>query len=312
MAFTIFGWKVSRVHSEKRFTADDRVVAFILMAMTDRINRLFSPHGYTVSVTETERYDYIKNGKVPYHIAVAAAEFRRRFLPDIHRLLVPDDSSADIVGQLLRQHRQAAALDAGMVERYNACTDSWQRSASGIPFFALFDYLPLHLDVDVNGDEAAERHRQLVWNFKYSPERVSPRKHVNALYEVVFPLAERLNGAFGELTQQLTLFCIPASDTESQWLRYREFTRMLCRLTGMDDAFTKVTLTADRTPKHLGGERTDNYILDGEWFQGRAVVVFDDVMTTGGSLDSAASKLQEAGAVVVAACFLGHTVKNDE
>ena len=311
MAIKIFGWELRKCRPADDFTAADRLASFILMAMTEKVNRLFSPHGFTVQVSQAERTSYTVDGKVPYRIALAASEFRQRFMQHMHRLLLDEGQPSSTLSQLTARPSQGPAADVALLSRLLACTEGWERSPQGIPFFCLFDYLPLHMAGDDRADDAAVRFRHMVWHFKYDMDRTSPRKHVDALYDAVMPLAALLNAAFDTLAEHLTLFCIPASNEESQWMRYREFSQLLCRLTGMADSFRHVHIRTDKVPAHLGGDKRVNYRLDEGWFRDRAVVVFDDVLTTGGSLARCTDRLREAGAVVVAACFLGHTVKKE-
>lgn len=311
MAIKIFGWEIRKYRPEKQFTSDDRLASFILMAMTEKVNRLFTPHGFTVQVTDEERKQYVLDGKVPYRIAVAASEFRRQFISRMHRLLLDDSSEHISALQEAGFQAYAPALDTDLLGRIMQATEGWEQSPQGIPYFCLFDYLPVNRDEGIEPDSAAVRTRKLVWNFKYNTERVSPRMHVNALYDAVIPLAAKLNESFEGMTEKMTFFCVPASDEDNHWMRYREFSRMLCRLTGMTDSFKYVHINSGKTPAHLGGERKVNYSLDNGWFRDRVVVVFDDILTTGGSLGRCADELRKAGAVVMAACFLGRTVKKE-
>ena len=79
----------------------------------------------------------------------------------------------------------------------------------------------------------------------------------------------------------------------------------------MDDSFHHVTIESEKTPLHLGGEKKINYSLDADYFYGRVVLVFDDILTTGNSLVQSVAELEKVGAKVLAACFLGHTVKKN-
>ena len=311
MAFRIFGWEIRKTGPEKRFTDDDRLASFILMSRTEDVNRLFSPHGFNVQITEEERRDYSLDGKVPYRIALAAKVFRSRFISQIHRLLTDDTQDLVDLEKAIINSKYSAALDTQLLAHIIQATHEWERSPNDIPYFCLFDYVPLNRDGEQVPDTETVRMRQMVWNFKYNAERVSPRKHVTALYDAVVPLAAKLNESFDEVAAKLTLFCIPASDEDSQWMRYREFSRMLCRLTDMTDSFRHVHISAEKVPSHLGGEKKVNYTLDKEWFRDKVVVVFDDVLTTGESLGRCTEALREAGALVVAACFLGRTVKKE-
>lgn len=314
MAFKIFDFLKGNIFEENKitdkpvFTEEDRLACFILMAFTEKVNSLFSQDGFEIQITSEERDTYVRTGKVPRHIALKAQIFHKTFITRIHELLDKPQAQSS-----LPNYHQLPALEGNCLQKIELCVKDWPRTIQEVPYHCLFRYVPFNQEIENRySHEQVSLNRQMVWNFKYAAEGVTPRKHITALYDAVLPLSRHMTETFGELTEKMTLFCIPASNQDSQWLRYREFSRMLCQKTGMTDSFHHVNIKTTKKPKHLGGERILNYGLDEKWFYGKAVVVFDDILTTGKSLGEAKRMLQDAGAKVVAAYFLGHTVKKDE
>ena len=303
MGFNLFGWQIRKAKKEEEFTEADKLACFILMAFTDKVNKLFRKRGFQVYITEEERNIYRRTGKIPYHVANEGQFFRKYYLSQLHRML---DEEAKVLPA--PNFRLMPALDADWMAEVKLKTMDWTRTIQGIPYHCLFDYHPLKEGL-ISDDDAYNR--QMVWNFKNTNEVISPRKHVTALYETVIPLAETINNTFGQLAERLTLFCIPASTEDSRWMRYREFSQMLCQRTGMFNSFHHVNVDNERKPVHLGGDKTVNYRLDEKYFYGKAVLVFDDILTTGQSLEQCRNELEKVGAKVIAACFLGHTVKKE-
>ena len=306
MAFKLFGWGLQKKKKGHGYDEDDRLACFILMAFTDKINALFAPQGFTVHISDEERNRYLKDGKVPVRVAEIAKEFRQRFIGDMHLLL--DEKKRKMTSAV--NYQSLPALNAYFIGDVIEKVSGWKRTRFGLPYHSLFNYHSVksnEVNEDIGGLDF--QNRLMVWNFKYSTGHTSPRKHVNALYDAVMPLSVHIRTTFGELAERLTLFCVPASSEEIQWLRYREFSRMLCERSGMKDSFRHVSVIEEKTPLHLGGEKKKNFVLDADYFYGKVVLVFDDILTTGGSVELCRQELEKVGAKVLAAYFLGETVK---
>lgn len=88
---------------------------------------------------------------------------------------------------------------------------------------------------------------------------------------------------------------------------------MLCNQTGAINGFSHVTLIGNRKRAHI----THDYELatnikhlvdiDADWFNGRDVLVIDDIYTTGRSSDAFISAIEGTGAHVTMAMFLART-----
>lgn len=309
MAFKLFRWLLQKETKGPEYNEDDRLACFILMAYADKINALFAPKGFTIHISDEERTRYLKDGKVPVRVVEMAREFRQRFVGDMHLLL--DEKKRKMTGTV--NYQSLPALNAYFMGDVLEKVSGWEKTRFGTPYHSLFNYHSLKFNErDERIEDLDVQNRQMVWNFKYNNQHTSPRKHVNALYDAVIPLSAHIRTTFGELAERLTLFCVPASSEETQWLRYREFSRMLCERSGMKDSFRHVSIVEEKTPLHLGGEKKTNFILDADYFYGKVVLVFDDILTTGGSVELCRQELEKAGAKVLAAYFLGETVKKQK
>lgn len=301
----LFGYEIQKINDKARFREDDRLAVFVLMAFTERVNVLFGKQGFTIRITKEDRERYLKDGKVPTHLALKGQQFKKYFLKQIHTILWSDEDKRPCPN-----FHQMPALDADYMGELQLRIQDWKTTPQGLPFYNLFDYVPSKNKV--TNEEINQRNvnnRLMAWNFKYNSEHVSPRKHVKALYDAAFPIAEHLTFTFGELADRLTLCCVPASSEDSQWLRYREFSELLCKKTGMGNSFRHVHIRSEKTPKHLGGEEVVNFTLDNDYFYGKAVILFDDILTTGNSLYRCQQILEKCGAKVVGAYVLGKTRK---
>ena len=75
----------------------------------------------------------------------------------------------------------------------------------------------------------------------------------------------------------------------------------------MTNAYNHVTVTKEGEAKRLGGTIKAEYSLDEEFFNGKFILLFDDVITSGASMERFNILLQKAGAKVIAGLSIGKT-----
>jgi predicted amidophosphoribosyltransferase len=109
--------------------------------------------------------------------------------------------------------------------------------------------------------------------------------------------------------QYLTLVCIPASSQAKTQARYEEFSERICNELGMINAYPHIKVVSEKEEKHLGGTgiNLDNLSFDEDFFKGRYVLLFDDVITKGYSMTTLNIKMKSLGAIVVGGLSLGKT-----
>lgn len=174
----------------------------------------------------------------------------------------------------------------------------------------LLDYYPT--TVEFEADEEEWEDRWTVWHFKNDPEKTSEHDHQRALNRVVPKFAGLLKDTFGEESlKYLTLVCIPASTEEKNNARYKEFSERLCQETGIENGFSHIHLTRNRVAKREGGNADDasiaNYSFDDSFFNGKRVILLDDIITKGNSMRIAKAKLEKLGAQVICGLSVGKT-----
>ena len=187
-----------------------------------------------------------------------------------------------------------------------ACTATWPQLSSGIRYKHLVDYYSYNAFGAYSLSSEEWDNREMIFNFKNNSELTDPISHLNAMNKAIELLMALLTDSFGELLPQLTLVCIPASTAEKTAARFEEFSRIVCEKTGMANGYTHITVVADQ--EHLSGSHLPQYDIDREFFGGRPVLLFDDIMATGGSINLFAERMAEAGADIVAAVVLGKAV----
>ena len=169
------------------------------------------------------------------------------------------------------------------------------------PLEYLYRYLPTKYKA-----EATERDwqvRRLVWDFKEGKRSIG----------VAQVVAQRLVKMFGASVTEITLVCVPASSAEKNERRYKTFASEVARLTGCANGYEAVQVEGERLAihenrhaKHL--QSTQVISFDEDYFAGRKVVVFDDILTLGHTYARFACAIEALGANVIGGLFLGRTI----
>ena len=197
------------------------------------------------------------------------------------------------------------------IRNLKSCVSSWpQPSYSTLHCFSLYYYYPTTCGWDV--DQRDWDIRNLIWNFKANPNKPQSSieialRHEQAMDKVI-PLIKRvIQRYFGDMADKLTLVCIPSSKRIVTERRYKDFSAKLCSLTGMSNGYDYVNVLSEGEAKHLGGSAQAKYTVDNSYFKNRFVILFDDVITSGRSMENFKHLLEQTGATVIAGLSIGKT-----
>lgn len=158
--------------------------------------------------------------------------------------------------------------------------------------------------------------QQFVYQFKENPWQKANTFHhefnsdlpANIVIEL---MTKRLISSFGENVKSLTLVCIPASTEKRNQMRYERFSNTLCNSLHMSNGFSHTHFEKEGTPKHLsfynGGYRNATFSFDKEFFNGKSVILFDDIITSGKSMERFRQSLSECGASVICGISIART-----
>lgn len=191
------------------------------------------------------------------------------------------------------------------------CVHSWpQPNRSVVRCFSLYNYYPTTCDWNASEDEWDVRN--LIWDFKANPNRPQSEleiknRHERAVSEVLPNLNRLLTKFFGNKKSKLTLVCIPSSKKIITERRYKDFSEKICKENGMANGYPYVHVTEEGEASHLGGVVQAKYSVDSSFFKDRFVILFDDVITSGKSMERFKQLLESAGATVIAGISIGKT-----
>lgn len=196
-------------------------------------------------------------------------------------------------------------------EYFRNISKEWERLNGVFIYSWLFYYYPTTCDFDVKGRD--DENRKTVWNFKNDSSRnIRYYAHERALDTVLPRLRNRLILLYGRKNlKELTLVCIPASTQVKNKARYESFSRKLCEKTGMENGYEHVHIVKDgiskNDPNNSSGNSIRPEVVFDEWFDGKFVVLFDDVVTKGDTMLYYKQQLQKVDAIVVGGICLGKT-----
>ena len=149
--------------------------------------------------------------------------------------------------------------------------------------------------------------RKKVWKFKDGDVTTSS--------EVAQWVSETLDENLPGL-EDLTLVCIPASTKQKTCMRSEQFSGEVCKATKMANAYKHIKVEGERLALHehkvcKSISKVSVLKFDAKFFNGRKVVIFDDVITKGKSFANMVEYLESMGAIVVAGIFLAVTQTGD-
>lgn len=215
-------------------------------------------------------------------------------------LLSPYSLSYDTANRICRSECTLRSIQGkynekkSFLQRIENATRQWHNVA-GIPFYFFYWYYPTRFS-NITGE--SQQARRLVYNFKDGAD-----------FETVADMVKsKLRSTFASSDiSSFTLVCIPASTIRVNESRYRAFSEELCAALGMRDAFSHIHITREKTASHLGGTDSAEYSFDSSFFKDSKVVLFDDIVTRGGSMRRFKAALESFGATVVCALSIGRT-----
>lgn len=164
----------------------------------------------------------------------------------------------------------------------------------------LMKYYPVRIK---NVGERQIADRQTIWDFKDG----------RAYEEVAQMTAKQLQELFGSRLASIVFSCVPASTAEKNELRYRRFSERVCELTHAVNGYPYMQVSAGRKAVHEHRKdeteaRTAQMAdYDTDFFKGKDVLLFDDIITKGISYATTAENLEACGANVLGGLFLAKT-----
>ena len=214
--------------------------------------------------------------------------------------------------QELEAKRKAEEIKNRIINQLTNCVSSWDTpSYSSIHCFSLYNYYPTTCSWEATNYEWEIR--KTIWDFKANPttpltEDEIRIRHESAMTRIFPDILKLLHHTFSSnLLSKLTLVCIPSSKRIVTERRYKDFSEKLCKESGMMNGYNHISVIYDGDAKHLGGSNSAQYSINSSFFKDKYIILFDDVITSGRSMETFKYLLQNAGAIVICGISIGKT-----
>lgn len=112
-----------------------------------------------------------------------------------------------------------------------------------------------------------------------------------------------------------TVICfVPASTHAKTQRRYQNVSSRLQQMTGFRCSYSAITKPEDSESGYMAGKSENpasSFNFDATFFSGKRVILIDDVITRGRTLEGTAQRLKDAGATEVIGLVVGRTINPD-
>lgn len=161
--------------------------------------------------------------------------------------------------------------------------------------------------------------------FTVNPQYTATRKLVYAFKDgekwatryVADIVANLLLEWYGDKTIDIVLVCAPCANQKKYNYRFMNFAADVTRRTRIQNGSAHVNIFGCRESKHRNAlhivSESFGYTvnLDADFFKGKRVIVFDDLITSGATAEEFKEQLEVVGATVLGGLFLARTVHSD-
>ena len=174
---------------------------------------------------------------------------------------------------------------------------SWDLTKLGKPYYFFFYYISKWLSETEAFSKESIDIQKMIWKFK---DGINQQNFTELVIE-------KIKNSFDNV-DNLTFACIPASTTYSNISRFKSFSKNVCDVLGINNAFDHIKIIKEKSPKHV--TNIENYCVldfDKDFFRGKSVILFDDVVTKGNSMRRFISQLENIGAKVLGCISIGRT-----
>lgn len=167
--------------------------------------------------------------------------------------------------------------------------------------YTAFEYLPTRYKANAEQWKV----REFIWAFKDGKEW--------ACKGAANIVASQIMKKYGNEARDVIFVCVPASSEQKNINRYKLFSEFVCDKAGMRNGYEHITIEHDRLALHETEKGKRIYEVpvlsfDKEFFKGKKVLVFDDIITKGFSYARFANHLESFGACVLGGVFLAKTI----
>ena len=167
-------------------------------------------------------------------------------------------------------------------------------------YYYTMEYLPTRYEAS----QSEWNNRRAVWNFKDG----------DCSSAIIDSLVNYINHIVCGYKSDYVICFIPASTSQKTSNRYGYVARRLSERTGIQATLSAITKNSDSESGHISGKScnpTADFSFNSSYFNGKKVILIDDVITRGRTFVDTATKLTINGASSVVGLFVAKTVNPD-
>lgn len=167
-----------------------------------------------------------------------------------------------------------------------------------------YNYLPQRVQT---ADPRADRVRRFIYAFKDGKR--------DAIDFAINLVSATLTKWYGASCPDYVLCCVPAASNAKYVRRFKRFAAEVSKRTGIQNGTAHVNIFGIREAKHNNTRHivseSFGYSVsaDPDFFSGKNVILFDDLITTGATANDFAAELEAVDANVLGAMFLARTIR---
>lgn len=181
----------------------------------------------------------------------------------------------------------------------------------GLPITYGWEYVPKEKGVEQT--QLQKSVNEFVLTFKNENDEFPNDKYQTVKAKAINYFNSTLVKCFGDDIGSITLMGVPCHDKKSNELRWRNVLSQLCS-NRMGNGYEHIKYKTETLPSHLnkghiGGIPDVEY--NKAFFNGRTVVLLDDLYTTGTHISKCREELEACGAKVILAITLAKTEHKD-
>ncbi|MDU1890605.1 MAG: hypothetical protein E6767_07925 [Dysgonomonas sp.] len=178
-------------------------------------------------------------------------------------------------------------------------SDSLSFSVNTYEYYALHDYLPSNMFPNDKILQEDIQKRQYIWDFKKGFDYATIRA-IKELEQMILNIGCDLT--------DVIFIPIPASTQYKTNIRFKNFCNGISRRLNVQNGFGAI-ITADHEPKKgSSGIKIEHFTFHPDFYKGKNVILFDDIITTEETFKQTADMLMQGGALSVKGIFLAKTV----
>ena len=178
----------------------------------------------------------------------------------------------------------------------------------GLPITYGWEYVPKEKGIEL--PQLQKSINEFVLCFKNDNDKFPSNKYQTVKAKAINYYNSTLVKCFGDDIGSITLMGVPCHDKKSNEQRWKDVMSQLCS-NRMGNGYSHIKYKEETLPSHLnkghiGGIPDVEY--DKAFFNGRMVVLIDDLYTTGSHIKKCVEQLESCGAKVILAITLAKTV----